>query len=217
MATGSDECGQVTITWSDTVVSGPGSTETITRTWKVTDECGNFATCAQVIDVVDTTAPSIDCPADVTLECPADTSVEANGAATGNDDCGDVTITWTDEIVSGSGETETVTRTWLATEESGRTSRCDQTLDVVDTTAPVVTCGVTAGVLWSPDHRLAHVGWSVDLDEDCDSSGAAASLVVEVWSDETEIPDTGDGTGNHAPDAKDSETSGEGGKMAAST
>jgi hypothetical protein len=51
------------------------------------------------------------------------------------------------------------------------------------------------------------VGLTTTVSDNCDPTGAAESLVVEVWSDETEVPDKGDGTGRHAPDAKDIDTS----------
>jgi probable HAF family extracellular repeat protein len=138
-ATGSDTCGSVTITHSDVSVPGCGNTEVIIRTWTATDECGNSSNCVQTIEVVDTTPPVITCPADVTLECPADTTPDATGEATATDACGDVTITHSDVSVPGCGSTETITRTWTATDECGNSSNCVQTINVVDTTAPEVT------------------------------------------------------------------------------
>jgi hypothetical protein len=89
--------------------------------------------------VVDTTAPSIDVPASVTLECPADTSPVANGEATGSDTCGSVTVTSSDVSVAGCGNSETITRTWTVTDECGNVATGDQVITVVDTTAPVIT------------------------------------------------------------------------------
>ena len=139
-ATGTDTCGDVTITWTDDVTPGCGQTVTIVRTWTATDESSNTASCDQIITVVDTTLPTITCPPDVTLECPADTSVAANGSATGDDTCGTVTITHNDNVTPGCGNTETITRTWTATDECGNAVRCDQIITVVDTTAPTITC-----------------------------------------------------------------------------
>ena len=93
--------------------------------------------------------------------------------------------------------TLTVTDNWGAYDTNSAT------VTIADTTPPVVTCSVVTDVLWAPDHQLVNVGLEVNVTDACDQAGAQASLTVGVWSDETEIPDTGDGTGRHAPDAKD--------------
>ncbi|NNF29886.1 MAG: HYR domain-containing protein [Flavobacteriaceae bacterium] len=141
MPTGTDNCGTVTYTFTDVSAPGCGLTEVITRTWTGTDECGNMSvTCDQIITVVDTTPPTITCPADVTVECGDDTSSSSTGMATGADGCGTVTITEADTSVPGCGNTEIITRTWTATDECGNSTTCTQTITVVDTTPPVVVC-----------------------------------------------------------------------------
>ena len=74
---------------------------------------------------------------------------------------------------------------------------------VEDTTPPALTCSVGTDVLWSPDHHLENVELTTTVSDECDPVGAAEFLIIEVWSDETEVPGTGDGTGRHCPDAKD--------------
>ncbi len=147
-------------------------------------------------------AVTIECPADVTLECPADTSPAATGEATA-DGCGDVDVSYADLSLPGPGGTETITRTWTAAGGAGGTASCEQTIIVADTAAPAVSCAVATEILWPPNHELATVGLSTDVADGCDDPGAAGSLEVQVWSDETEVPEPGDGTGRHAPDAKD--------------
>ena len=93
--------------------------------------------------------------------------------------------------------------TLTVTDDAGASDTCATTVTVEDTTPPVVTCSVATDVLWSPNHHLDSVGLTTTVSDDCDPAGAAESLIIEVWSDETEIPDIGDGTGRHAPDAKD--------------
>jgi hypothetical protein len=71
----------------------------ITRTWTATDACGNTASCAQTINVVDTTKPSLTVPTGLALGCnpvatlPTDASVAA--ASSANDTCGTTTISAT--------------------------------------------------------------------------------------------------------------------------
>jgi hypothetical protein len=139
-ATGSDGCGAVIITFTDVSVPGCGNTEVISRTWTATDDCGLTSFCIQTITVEDTTPPTVSCPSDTTVECGGDTSPASNGSATGSDGCGGVSITFSDVSVPGCGNTEIITRTWTATDDCGLTSSCNQTITVVDTTPPTVSC-----------------------------------------------------------------------------
>jgi hypothetical protein len=66
--------------------------------------------------------------------------------------------------------------------------------------SPVIECNEPPAVLWSPDHELIDVSSAFnasDQDED------TLTLSFRVFSDEPEVPETGDGTGRHAPDFKD--------------
>ncbi len=68
-----------------------------TRTWTVTDDCGNSATCTQIISVIDSTSPTIICPPSVVVNC-IDGSIDPDdtGMATATDNCSDVDPTWED-------------------------------------------------------------------------------------------------------------------------
>jgi hypothetical protein len=138
--TTSGSCGAATISYDDEEVSGCGNTKIITRTWTLSGGCSDDNTCVQTITVVDTTAPSITCPANATVECGNSTSPDATGMATGSDNCGGVTITFSDSSQPGCGNTETITRVWVATDACGNQSSCTQLITVVDTTAPSITC-----------------------------------------------------------------------------
>ena len=140
LATATEECSSMTISYSNAITPDCGSTYTITRTWLAVDACGNSARCEQTITVQDTTAPVITCPADVTLDCPADTSVTNTGLATATDNCSSIAITYSNAVTPDCGNTYTITRTWLAVDACGNSARCAQTITVQDTTAPVITC-----------------------------------------------------------------------------
>jgi hypothetical protein len=104
-----------------------------TVTWTATDSSNNFSSLTQLVTVVDTTAPEILAPADITLEA---TSVDANivnlDSATSTD-MQEVTIYVISPDVFPLGET---TVTWTATDTSGNSASATQTVTIVDTTKP---------------------------------------------------------------------------------
>ncbi|MCR8667758.1 gliding motility-associated C-terminal domain-containing protein [Aestuariibaculum sp. M13] len=136
VATATDTCGDVTITESDDVVTACGNTKVITRTWTATDECGNPTSATQTITIVDTVAPTITAPDNVTIECSEDETSVSTGVATATDTCGNVTITESDSEVAACGNTKVITRTWTATDDCGNASTATQIITVIDTTAP---------------------------------------------------------------------------------
>ncbi|MGE0133491.1 MAG: hypothetical protein AB7U82_35905 [Blastocatellales bacterium] len=69
-------------------------------------------------------------------------------------------------------------------------------MTVNDTEAPVVSCGVTTPILWSPDKTLVNVGFSASAADNCSSS---LSTTIQVFSDED---DGGTASEKHSPDAK---------------
>ena len=107
-----------------------------TKTYTATDASGNTATATRTVNVVDTTAPVVtvtgDNPATVEL---GETYTDAGATAT------DFSQTQT-LVTTGSVDTDTVgtyTITYTATDASGNTATATRTVNVVDTTAPVIT------------------------------------------------------------------------------
>jgi hypothetical protein len=74
---------------------------TVTRVYRVTDECGNFADGTHRITIDDTIAPTIICPSNVTIEAGTPLDPAYIGTATATDNCStNVIITHTDAPVS---------------------------------------------------------------------------------------------------------------------
>ena len=122
----------------------------ITRTYRVTDACGNFATATHTINIEDTTSPTWTTVAnalDVTLECSDVAGLTAAQAMlpVAADNC-DTDVT---NIVKVSGayvpgavcpEAGSYTNTWTVTDACGNVSAVyTQTITIIDTTAPTWT------------------------------------------------------------------------------
>jgi hypothetical protein len=152
--TASDNCsGVITITHISDVISAQtcANRYTITRTYRATDVCGNFAECTQIIKVDDQTAPVITCPANITVTTPIGScTAVVNFTVTATDNCaGPVTIV--SSPASGTAfpiGTTTVTST--ATDACGNSSTCSFTVTVLDGQLPVISV--------QPSNRTVCVG-----------------------------------------------------------
>ena len=135
-------------------------------TLTVTDEEGAPAACTAIVTVVDTTPPVIACPPDVTIECDESTNPANTGSATATDNCDTISnITHSDVTTPGECPQEyTITRTWNATDASGNSSSCVQTINVVDTTMPVIDCNAPATIT-PPD---APISFTATATDNCD-------------------------------------------------
>ncbi|MBD3671845.1 MAG: HYR domain-containing protein [Gammaproteobacteria bacterium] len=101
-------------------------------TWSATDSNGNRSEAVQSIGVVDTTAPSLSAPADITREASAILTPVAIGEAE-TSDIFDVSVSHDGPTAYPLGSTAV---TWTATDSNGNESRAQQQIIIEDTTAP---------------------------------------------------------------------------------
>jgi hypothetical protein len=132
--------------------------ETITRIYQVTDDCGNSQTCTQLVTIVDTTAPTIECPPDVFKNCgECSLDLEDTGVPTVSDICDpDPTVTYVDKFADGTLVPEdfdvtscpwTIFRTFTATDACTNKATCEQKI----TCTPNVQIYVTDSALCTYD------------------------------------------------------------------
>ncbi|MDE1862351.1 MAG: HYR domain-containing protein, partial [Thaumarchaeota archaeon] len=105
--------------------------------WTAKDAAGNTANATQVVDVVDTTAPKITPPPEVTTVASSlDNNAVPLGNATATDNVKVISITNNASKAFPLGKTIVL---WTATDESGNKANATQAVDVVNTTPPKLT------------------------------------------------------------------------------
>lgn len=105
-------------------------------TWSAEDLSGNSASTTQKITVVDTTSPTLIVPDDITIEA---ASIDSNEISLGNVTAED--ITGISQITNNAPEAfpfGTTIVTWNATDNVGKSVSGEQTVTVIDTTAPQI-------------------------------------------------------------------------------
>lgn len=152
IATGEDACSDPVVTYIDRTMTGNpcGGSDLIERIWTATDNCGNTRSQIQMITVLDTTRPVVECLPNLNLyvdiNCQVDTSVQATGMLLAMDACQMGSISRSDEVtIPCEGEMHIV-RTWVARDACGNESTCTQYITVYDTIRPQISC--------SPDEDL---------------------------------------------------------------
>jgi gliding motility-associated-like protein len=109
-------------------------------TWTVTDASGNTATCVQTVTVVDNQLPTITCPANVTVNADNGSCTASSvnlGAPITADNCTVATVTNNAPAIYPAGVTNVI---WTATDASGNTATCTQTVTVNDAQLPTIVC-----------------------------------------------------------------------------
>ena len=180
----------------------------------VTDLSGASDTSSATVTIQDTVTPDITCPANLTIECDASTEPTNTGHATATDACdSSPVVDFSDVIIPGTCPAEfTITRTWTATDYCQNTSSCVQTINVVDTTPPVISCNAPSTII-PPD---APISFTATATDNCDDSPSVEitefdcfkytekgkridkteSCVVSIENDTITILDSG-GVGTH--------------------
>src|SRR5439155_8571931 len=121
-----------------TVTNTVGCTNIITRTWTANDGCGNSTNRAQVITVIDTTAPAVTVNQgpDATIECPTAPSFSAPSFVDGCQ--GPITPSVT-TVTNTVGCTNIITRTWRSEDHRCESQTRAQLVRLLQTATQAVT------------------------------------------------------------------------------
>lgn len=136
----SDNCGVVARSFVSDGYATNGCIITVTRTYKATDLCGNYSTCAQIITVANTNPPTVFSPGALTVGCVGDVPAPVTTFTSSVGSCGTgATSRFVSDSYATNGCTITVTRTYQATNTCGNSSTSTQTITVLNTNKPSIT------------------------------------------------------------------------------
>ena len=182
-------CPNPTVTMVNVITNGTAPCSyKLTITWQAQDCCTNTASCTEVVTIIDTTPPTLTCAPNKTIECGApwtfDPPVVFDAC------CGTnvtLAITGTTTNTAGAPCLTIATRQWQATDCCGNTSPlCSQTVSIVDTTPPVITCAtnktVQCGSAWTFDPPTALDG--------CCGTNVTITVLSTVTNNPTPCPGT---------------------------
>lgn len=156
----------------------------VTVQLKGVDCSGNSNNCMVIAHVQDKFAPTILCPADLTLDCTQDfTDLNLTGQPETNDGCHVAEVNFTDQIDLTTCGVGQVIRTWTTADDFGNSNSCSQTITLQDNT-PV-------SVAFPPDFELTGCATVASLDPDSLSapfnfpvvSGDDCELVARNYED----------------------------------
>ncbi len=135
-----------TIVISSTVTNGLNICPVIiTRDWIITDCCGNSTNCSQTVTIVDNVPPVITCGPNQTVQCGTpwtfNTPTATDNCCTNTSGTGGVSIVITTISTNNIAPCQDIiTVIWKATDCCGNASFCTNSVTVIDTIPPVITC-----------------------------------------------------------------------------
>jgi uncharacterized repeat protein (TIGR01451 family) len=187
----------------------PNTVGTYVITYNATDPSGHAATAVtRTVNVVDTTAPTVTAPANVTVStgsgatsCSAVVSNATLGTGSANDVCqGSLSTTRTGVPSGNVFPVGTTTVTYSATDAHGNTGTATQTVTVIDNTVPTITTNGQTLSMWPPNHKYQTflvTNFVTAASDNCSTLGVGDVVIEKVTSDEIE---NGNGDGNTTND-----------------
>lgn len=138
----------------------------------VTDSFDHSDDDSTTVNIVDTLNPVITCPTDTTIECDIPADPVNTGSASAVDVCDPApSVEYSDAITPGACPQEfTIHRSWTAGDSCGYTDTCNQVIEVVDTTSPVINCNAPTTIT-PPD---APISFTATVTDNCDGGPDSA-------------------------------------------
>jgi gliding motility-associated-like protein len=171
-----DNNGVPTVTFVNDVSNGQSCPTIITRTYRVTDPCGNSIDLTQTITVDDITAPTGTAPGAVTVQCTSQVPAANTALVTGvSDNCSTApVVAFVGDVSNGATCPEVITRTYSITDNCGNVTTVTQTITVDDTTPPVATAPAAVIVQCISQVPASNPGSVTGVSDNCTAAPVVA-------------------------------------------
>jgi len=134
-----DNCSIPTVEFVSDVSDNQSCPETITRTYSVTDDCGNFINVTQLIIIIDDIPPTASDPEPITVQCFDEVPQPDIGVITdAADNCSIPVVSFVSDVSDNQTCLETITRTYSVTDDCGNSILVIQEIMIIDETPPEV-------------------------------------------------------------------------------
>lgn len=176
-----DNCGVPLVAFVSEVSDGNSCPETITRTYSVTDGCGNSMMVQQLIIINDITPPTATAPAPVSVECPADIPApDISVISDATDNCtATPTVAFVEDVSDGNTCPELITRRYSLTDDCGNTSIIEQSISILDVTDPTASNPAPISVECLADVPAPDISVITDASDNC------TAVPVVAWEGDT--------------------------------
>jgi gliding motility-associated-like protein len=176
-------------------VSPGACPQVTTRTYYISDYCGNSASMVQTITVEDKVKPVLTCPANYTAECvsdvpPALTLQQLIDQNLASDNCDlDPDAFSVTEVIERTDQAYLIYRTYTVADFCGNQASCTQVLSLSDVQAPAITCNDFT-IFLGEDGRFVLAGKDI-ISSVSDNCTADEDLIFTFSRDTIDCEDIG--------------------------
>jgi len=155
-----DNCTVGNASYTDVVDNTNPCAIEITRTWALTDDCGNVAlTQDQIITVEDNTPPTASNPGNISVQCIGDVPAANVSVITDEvDNCtANPVVAHLSDVSDNNSCPETITRTYTVADDCGNMISVPQLIIIRDTQIPVINGAITTTTVEGCDNTAVPV------------------------------------------------------------
>lgn len=183
-----DNCSTPTVSFVSDVSDVQGCTETITRTYRVADDCGNSIDLVQLIVLTDNEAPTASNPAPIQVSCAGDIPAADPSVVTdATDDCGAPTVSFVSESSDNGSCPETITRIYRVSDACGNSIDVTQSIIILDDINPTASDPAPIQVSCISEVPAPDINVVTDATDNC---GAPSISFISEVSDNQSCPET---------------------------